>query len=144
MQLQRIEIYLETRYKVLKNFTKFQYENRNPWWSGFEFRIGLSETMQRAIVERRIKRTLVTVNLVSRRLVINRCWRKIDRYLLTVDDSTFSRAGRTVLNFRPCLLSHPLLALPSVSLREQSRGTFSELTRHSPGSFSCVGQFSAY
>lgn len=33
------------------------------------------------IVERRIKRTLVTVNLVSRRLVINRWWRKIDRYL---------------------------------------------------------------
>lgn len=41
-------------------------------------------------MERRIKRTLVTVNLVSRRLVINRWWRKIDRYLLTADDSTFS------------------------------------------------------
>lgn len=41
--------------------------------------------------ECRVKRTLVTVNLVSRRLVINRRWRGIDRYLLTVDDSTVSR-----------------------------------------------------
>lgn len=41
--------------------------------------------------ECRIKRTLVMVNLVSRRLIINRCWRGFDRYLLTADESTVSR-----------------------------------------------------
>jgi hypothetical protein len=47
--------------------------------------------MLRDYEECRVKRTLVTVNLVSRRLVINRRWCGIDRYLLTVDDSTVSR-----------------------------------------------------
>lgn len=100
------------------------------------------ETMRRAIVERRIKRTLVTVNLVSRRLVINRCWRKIDRYLLTADDSTFSR-GRAV-EFLDGLSSPPpfFLAPPRVSLRDRSLGNLPEVDAALwPGWFSCVGQF---
>jgi len=47
--------------------------------------------MLREYEECRVKCTLVTVNLVSRRLVINRRWRGIDRYLLTANDSTVSR-----------------------------------------------------
>jgi len=46
--------------------------------------------MLRDYEECRVKRILVAVNLVSRRLVINRRWCGIDRYLLTVDDSTVS------------------------------------------------------
>jgi len=47
--------------------------------------------MLREYEECRVKCTLVTVNLVSRHLVINRRWRGIDRYLLTANDSTVSR-----------------------------------------------------
>lgn len=63
-------------------------------------------------MERRIKRTLVTVNLVSRRLVINRWWRKIDRYLLTADDSTFSPPPPPPVPFTP---PSPLSILDSFS-----------------------------
>ena len=40
-------------------------------------------------LRRAVKCTFVTVNLVSRRLVINRFCLEIDWYLLTIDDSTF-------------------------------------------------------
>lgn len=63
-------------------------------------------------LERRIERTLVTVNLVSRRLVVNRCWRKIDRYLLTVDDSTVSLAVDRPRTFISTLLPFPFSFQP--------------------------------
>jgi len=75
--------------------------------------------MLREYEECRVKRTLVTVNLVSRRLVINRCWRGIDRYLLTVDDSTFSRVD-TLCIIDGSFIFSSLLAERSVP-REKER-----------------------
>lgn len=117
----------------------------------FVKRCAIRNNAPASIVERRIKRTLVMVNLVSRRLVINRCWRKIDRYLLTVDDSTFFRADTSsTARFRLRLCSSPLYPFclseatcMSVSFAGRSFGTFRTLTWHScPGTgTSCVGQF---
>ena len=96
--------------------------------------------MLREYEECRVKRTLVTVNLVSRRLVINRRWRRIDRYLLTVDDSTVSRVDTL------CIIDGSFIfSSPRARARERERERERDLlgtTEHSlQDLLSCVGQF---
>jgi len=91
--------------------------------------------MLREYEECRVKCTLVTVNLVSRRLVINRRWRGIDRYLLTANDSTVSRVDTL------CIMD---LSSPLSRNREEEREREREKSRAGyslQDSLSCVGQF---